>query len=57
LEVEWLRSGSTEGARGVGLNTALREKLKAIAVPNADAKLHTVASGSRQELKAGAKGA
>jgi hypothetical protein len=52
LEVEWLRSGSTEGAIGAGLNTGLGEKLKATAVPNADAKLHTVGSGSRQALKA-----
>ena len=44
LEVGWPRNGSTESARDAGLNTCLREKLRAIAAPSADARLHTVGS-------------
>jgi hypothetical protein len=44
LEAEWPRNGSTEGAKDAGPNTCLREKLRAIAAPSADFRLHTVGS-------------
>src|SRR5262249_9158977 len=53
LEVGWPRNGSTESARDAGLNTCLREKLRAIAAPSADARLHMVGSVFRAVPGAG----